>query len=387
MSFLPIKLSDWLRRTFSTAPIASQALADNSTQLYIKELGLYTAVGLLADLLAGCEFQFYRGDRPVRDGNWYAWNVSPNVNQSAAQLKTQLVTELYYRGEALVIPLGGQLFLADSFQLQEYPIRGDRFCNIALRSLQLQRSFGAADVCYFRQGERSVRAMVDGMFASYGALMASVADAGRRAGGEKYALELGRSPSGTPEEQKRYLDAVKENLQSFVDGRSAAYPLTGNQKLTRFSGSSSGGQAGDLTTLRRDVYNIISSVLHLPEGLMSGNANNVDQLTAQALTFALDPLARKLDSELTRKVYTRDEVLYQGCRVRVDTTQIGHADLLQMADQIDKLISSGVCCIDEVRRRCGLPELNTDWSQRHYLTRNYGDVESAADPLEGGEQP
>ena len=56
-----------------------------------------------------------------------------------------------------------------------------------------------------------------------------------------------------------------------------------------------------------------------------------------------------------------------------------------MADKLDKLIASGIYCIDEARRRCGLPELNTPWSQRHYITKNYDSVENTLDPLEGGE--
>ena len=376
-------LFTWLGKKISGTKVTERALLDVSNQLYIKELALYTAVGLLADLLASCEIQTFRGDIPVRDGNWYRLNVAPNHNQSGADLKAQLVTNLYYQGKALVVPLSGQLYVANSFQREEYPLLGDRFVNITIGTLQIQKQFRATDVYYLTQGDRSVRRLVDGMFVGYGELMAAVADASKRSGGEKYVLDLGRLPSGTPTEQQDYLDLVQKNLQSFVAASSAAYPLTKDQKLTRLSGST-GGSVNDMMGLRKDVYSIVASALHLPEGLLSGNMTNVEQITNQALTFALDPLAQRISTEITRKTYTQDQILYGGCRARVDTSYIGHVDMVTMAEKLDKLISSGICCIDEVRRRCNLPELNTDWSQRHYLTKNYDSVAAMLDPLEEG---
>lgn len=375
----------WLGRKLSGASIAERALLDASQQLYIKELAMYTAVGLLADLLAGCEMQVFQGDCPIRDGTWYRLNVSPNINQSAAELKAKWVADLYYKGHALMVPLAGQLFVADSYQIQEYPIAGNQFVNISIGTLQLRRTFRADEVYYLTHGDRNVRRLVDGMFLGYGELMAAAADAGKRAGGEKYVLDIGRLPSGTAEEHSAYMETVRKNLQTFVSASSAAYPVTKEQKLTRLTGNGSGSYAGDVVNLRKDVYSIVASALHMPESLLSGNMTNVDQIVNQALTFALDPLARRMETELTRKTYTEDQILYGGYRIHADTSCISHVDPVTMADKLDKLISSGICCIDEVRRRCSLPELNTDWSKRHFITKNYDSVSNTLDPLEGGE--
>ncbi len=351
-------------------------------QSYLKELALWTAVGLMADLISSCEIQIFQGDKPVRDGNWYRLNVSPNANQSGADWKSQLVTNLYYDGHALAVPLAGQLYVADAFQVDEYPLLGNRFVNISIGTLQIHRTFRAGDCYYLTQGDRNVKRLVDGMFLDYSELLASASSASKRAGGEKYALTRPYRPSGTIEEQEKAKAMLKKAASDFVQARDAVMPLNRDETLTRLSSGS--GSANDLLALRRDVYSMVASALHLPESLLSGNMNNVDQVVSQALTFAIDPLARQISNEITRKTFTQDQVVYGGCRANVDTSALLHVDLVSMAEKLDKLISSGLCCIDEVRRRCNLPELNTDWSQRHYLTKNYGGVADGADPLEGG---
>lgn len=381
-------LFQWLGQKITGAAMTDAAVEktvlDVSKQLYVKELALYTGVGLLADLISGCEFLVYRDGKPVHDSVWYRLNCSPNPNQSGPEFKKQWVTTHYYRGHSLVIPLAGQLFVADSFSRDEYPVNGDTFKNIVVRNLQLQRTFSAGDVYFMRQGDRNIKQLVDGVFISYGELLAAAQDAAKRAGGEKYALQLGRLPSGTEEEQQAYLARVQTRLQNYANASSAGYPLQKDQTLSRFSGSTS-GHVSDLTALRKDVYAIVASALRIPEGLLSGAITSVDQVVNQALTFAVDPLAAYMGAEVTRKTFSQDDILYRDCRVVVDTSCILHIDPVAHADKLEKLISSGMCCIDENRRRCNMPELNTPWSQRHYITKNYDNVENTLDPLEGGE--
>lgn len=379
-------LFTWLGKKIESAEVTEQALLDTAKQLYVKELALYTAVGLLADIVGKCERQVFRNGQLVQDGTWYRLNVDANPNQSAEQLITQWIINLYYQGHALIVPLSGQLYVADSFQIQEYPIRGNVFQNISVGNVQLRKIFNCTDVFYITQGDRSVRRLVDGIFIEYSELLAASMDAYKRSSGEKYALNIGHKPSGTPEQQRDYLDQIKQNLQKFIDSSKAGYPLTKDQELTLLStgGKSSSGTT-DILNLRKDVYSVVASALHIPESLLYGNMTNVDQIINQTLTFAVGPLTHKLSTELTRKTFTEKEILSGGCRVAIDTTRIQHIDIVTMADKIDKLISSGVFCIDEARDACNLPRLNTEWSRRHFITKNYADVEDTLDPLEGGE--
>ncbi|MCC8063682.1 MAG: phage portal protein [Clostridiales bacterium] len=206
--------------------------------------------------------------------------------------------------------------------------------------------------------------------------------------GEKYVLQTGAFPSGDSERSMKFREDTAASLKKFFDtgpDSAAVYPATKDQTLTRLSAAANGAAASDYASIRKDVYAIVASALHLPTSLLDGTSTATEQIFNQALTTAIDPLAAKISAELTRKTYSRDQVLYNGCRVYIDTSDIKHTDVLDAADKIDKLISSGYMCIDEVRTQTGQPELGEDWSQTHFITKNYGSLADGADPLKGGE--
>ena len=58
-------------------------------------------------------------------------------------------------------------------------------------------------------------------------------------------------------------------------------------------------------------------------------------------------------------------------------------DILDVAEKADKLIASGTCCIDEVREIIGFDKLNTEFSMKHFITKNY---DTAENRLIGDEQ-
>ena len=58
-----------------------------------------------------------------------------------------------------------------------------------------------------------------------------------------------------------------------------------------------------------------------------------------------------------------------------------YIDIIEVADKLDKLISSGTMCIDENRALIDYPALNTEESKKHFVTKNYDAVKN----LKGGE--
>ena len=53
---------------------------------------------------------------------------------------------------------------------------------------------------------------------------------------------------------------------------------------------------------------------------------------------------------------------------------------------IDKLISSGVECVNDVRALLGQPLINEDWAWKHFITKNYAEIEKVLKALVEGEQ-
>ena len=55
------------------------------------------------------------------------------------------------------------------------------------------------------------------------------------------------------------------------------------------------------------------------------------------------------------------------------------------AQGADKLIGSGVCSINDVMARFGLPEIAEPWAEQHWMTKNYSPAEDLLDGLTGTE--
>jgi hypothetical protein len=85
-----------------------------------------------------------------------------------------------------------------------------------------------------------------------------------------------------------------------------------------------------------------------------------------------------LVEEINRKRFGRKEYL-SGNKVVIDTKTIKHIDLLEVATSIDKLISSGAFCIDEIRTTVGEEPLGTEFGKQHWITKNYTQIERGGD--------
>ncbi|MCD8396101.1 MAG: phage portal protein [Lachnospiraceae bacterium] len=380
-------VKDWLGKVIGTASISKDdEMKEKWKETRIKEMALYTAVSLVADIIGRCERQVYKNGKIVKDRNWYIWNVSPNQNQTGDQLVAEWIVHLYYHGDALLVPLGDSLYVADKYAIDQYSLKGDVYSGISINTYQINKKFKAKDVYYLKQYNPEVKKLIDSVFENYAELLEYAKKTYGQNSGEKYALQLGTYQSGTQGDKDKYQAKVKENLETFVNASSAAYPLTNGQSLTRLSTAQSVSSASDYASIRKDMYNLVAAALHIPAGLLDGNITSVDQIINQTLTMAIDPLAKKISDELTRKTFSETQIM-NGCKIEVDTTKIKHVDIIDAAANIDKLISSGFASVDEVRERCGMPEIGEDWSKEHFITKNYGSINDQDQEQEPEENP
>lgn len=384
---------DWLHNLIDTSSISADATSSTSEsletkqqQLAIRDLAIYTTVGLLADMISKCERQVIGPDgvavRDDKGGLWYHWNISPNENQSGAEMMSRIVFDMYYKGAALVIPLKTKLYNVDSYAVDEYPVKGDVYSGINVGVLQVKQKFRADELYVFR-GNNNVKNLLDAAFDPYAYLLLSAATSYQRGSGEKYTYTMNQLPSQEDPKYKAYMDNVKQSLQPFMNSSTAVLPLTKDKKLERVSAGNTNSSSSDYTNLRKEVYSMVAAALHIPVGLLDGNITSVDQVVNQTLTFAVDPLASKISNELTRKSFTPEEVM-AGNRMVVDTSRIRHMDLTELASVTDKLIADGTHCVDENRGLLGEAPLNTEWSQMHFITKNYSSTNDT-NTLEGGE--
>ena len=382
----------FLEKRVSTAEITKElsVIATNAAQqAYFKELALQIAISYIANTISKCEFKVYRKGQEIQNELYYMLNVNPNPNQNSSQFLNALVTRYYRNGEVLVFPDSrrNRLYVADGFSLDEKPFTENIFSNITIENESLNRKFKASDVFYFRLDDVRIKRLIDGAFDQYGTVMQSAIDGFIRRNGKKYKLVLDQYKAGDVEFARIYEDVLKKQLEAFVTNANAVYPQFKGTDLEEFdkTAASQYGSSADVIAIRKEMFDVVAQAFKIPLSMMYGNITNINDMINMFLTFTIDPLADMIGEEITRKMYPFND-WKEGNYVKVDTSCISHVDILDVADKVDKAISSGVVCIDEVRKRLDMEALGTDFGKKHFVTKNYSTNEDTLNG-EGDKQP
>lgn len=377
-------LYDYLGKKVSKSQI--QAIYDNAEAEYsFKKLALYIAISYIANAITKCEFKHYVNNQEVKDEVYYTLNVSPNVNENSSQLWNKVINYLFDKGEALVVPVNGELFCADSYSVDEKPTKGNVFSGVTISTFKFNKRFQAKDVFYFKLDLQNVTKLFDDTYEKYGQMLAYAINSYARSNQKKYKLILKNIKAGDKQFQKDFEEVIKKQLENFIKNDNAVYPQFEGYNLEEFGTNIQTKDSSDVVALRKDIFDTVASALKIPVSMMYGNMNNVTEVVNQFLTFAVDPVTDMIEEELTRKTNTY-ETWKNGNYIEIDTTCISHIDILNVAEKVDKLIASGTCNIDEVRSKVGLNELDTEWSKTHWVTKNYDNIVNLLKQLKGGEE-
>lgn len=377
-------LFNFLDRQMEVAEISpiTQKLLD---QIAFKELALHIGISYIANTLSKCEFKTYEEGQEVKNKLYYMLNISPNPNQNSSQFINKFIEEYYYHGHALIVPNGNCIYCADSFDIDDSnPLKEFLYYNVTFNCQQLKKKHKASEVFYMKLDNQNVKALVDSLYMQYSEVIAQALKAYKRSNGTKYKLLLEQYRAGDPAFQKVYEEVLKKQLGAFVENDNAIFPQFKGTDLQEFS-SSSQKDTSDIISMRKEIFEVTAQALKIPLTMMYGNITNMNEVVKVYLSICIDPLADMIGEEMTRKYYSYEE-WKKGYRIEVDTSCINHIDILEVADKVDKAIASGVANIDDMRKRLGMPELQTEFSTSHFMTKNYTLAEDMLNsPMEGGE--
>ena len=376
---------DFLGKKVELAEI-SPVTAGLSAEVAMKEIALYIGISYIANSLSQCEFKTFKNGVEVKEELYYKLNVSPNPNQNSSQFINKFVNKYMRDGHSLVVKKQNNLFCADSFDVDdENPLKENTYFNVNFKSYQDKPKYKAKEVFYFRLDDKHAKMYIDSLYMQYGAIVAAALNAYKKSNSPKYKMILEQYRAGDVEFQEIYEKILKEQLKAFTEAEgTAVYPQYQGIDLQEFQ-SANVKDTSDIVAVRKEVFEATAQALKIPLSMMYGNITNMDEIVQVFLTFCIDPHADMIGEEITRKYFTYDE-WKAGNYVKVDTSCINHVDLLKVADKVDKAIASGAASIDEIRKRLGMQELGTEFSNSHFITKNYELAENVLkNDLEGGE--
>lgn len=341
--------------------------------IFYKEFALRSCISIIANALVLSEFQTFINSKSVKEKNYYLFNIEPNQNQNATEFWQEVITRLVYDNECLVIQENEQLFVAESFNVDKYVFYEDVYKNITIRNYKLDRSFRESDVLYFKLNVESIKTVIDYLYNDYKDLLSSAMKGYKKNNSEKGVLEIDTNYPQTKEAQERLNDLMSNKFKRYFESDNAVLPLSNGLKYTENTKASSIKDSRDIRAIIDDVMDFVCAAFHIPAGLVKGNVSGVEGITDNFLNFSVNPIARLITTEITRKMYGRDK-FFEKSYVKVDTQKIANMGLEKISKASDLLFRIGVNSINDNLEMLGREKINESWADEHYVTKNYQSI-------------
>lgn len=378
---MSIGFIDWMKSFLgigeTTINMTATAISTEQ-KLNIELFAIHSAINLIASSISKCEFKTYMKGTEFKGDVYYKWNVEPNKNQNSSQFLQVLITKLLFKNEVLVLPIGDQLIIADSFYQEEFAINENTFSNITSGTMSFNKTYNMSNVYYYKLGNTDIRALLSGLVSGYNDLLNMSIGKYDRSGGRKGILDIDVVASNDKKFQEKLDLLMNTRFKKYFEAENAVLPLEKGYKYDEKGGEGSKKSTSEITdiaTITKEIFERTAQAFKIPPALLRGDIADIGATTDNYLTFCVDPLADMLNEETNRKNYGKVAFL-AGNYMKIDTTTIQHISLFGISQSFDKLIASGGYSIDELRVKAGDVALDTKWSKKHWLTKNYQDIES-----------
>ena len=346
----------------SEGNLLSTVVGKEIAEVYYKELALATCTNLIANAISQCTCRTYENGEEVQGINYYILNVRPNINESSSMLWHKAVENMIKNGEALIVNIKGNLYVADSYHVDEYPVKGNIYSAVTVGTLSLTKKFKQDEVIVLRLNNTNVKRLIDNLYKSYGELLRYCIGKYKMDNQEKFILELDNVKVGDKMFNEKFRDVLMEQLGDFLNNQKAVLPLYKGQTLIDVS-KDSNSSSDDFQLLVENLFKTVAQSFQIPLSLLFGNnADNINQTTKQFLTFCIEPIASMISEELSAKLYNGFAEFSQGNYIKLDTSGIRHVDILEMASAVDKILASGILTINEIRNIVGFNEIDEEYA-------------------------
>lgn len=339
----------------------------------IGELAYEICVQRIAKAICKCEFRTYKNHEEVKDKTYYTLNERPNHNQTATEFWQSVVEKLYKNQEALIVEVDEMLYLADSFTLDDKdPTKPYAFKQVSIGNKKLDKSFSAKDVAYLKLSNKKVKTMLYQVITSYTGLIQTATNAYKNGVGMKAKMHIGRAQDAMSENAQK---ALKEGLSKFFNDPNSCFMEYEGYDFQPFDTSRKGIQQSsrDIKAMLDDVLELTSKAFLIPSNIATGEVTDTSKAVDDFLTFCLDSVISLLEDALNNALY-QYEHYSKGTYIKINAQTIKHVDVLDASGSIDKLISSGAYCINDIRRIMDDEPIGEEWANQHYITKNYTSI-------------
>ena len=324
---------------------------DTKNRAYLKRMAIDTVINYVGRAVSQSEFRVMDKGLPVEDAMYYRLNVRPNTDESASDFWQHFVYQLIYYNEVLVVQDdAGELLIADDFSRHEFAVYEDIFDNVTVKNFTFKRSFNMSDVFYLRYSNDQLEHYLNGLWGDYGELFGRMYELELRNNQIRATVKADLTAGTNDEKQNKLQKFINKIFDSFSKNPVAVIPLTNGFEYNEVSNSAGTKNQtfdesnGVLLAFIDHVARLVGVPPALIHGETAESSDNQELFNKQCLSALL----KKIQTEINAKSFSQRDYLKNGKKVKV--IGINRPNILELADSIDKLTSSGSFRVNEVRK-------------------------------------
>ncbi|MEK4502795.1 phage portal protein [Bacillus sp. FSL R12-0069] len=354
---------------------------DTANRVHMKRLAIDTCISFLGRTISQSEFRVKNGEAFEKNELYYRLNVRPNKNMTASTFWEKFIQKLVYDNECLVIQADdGDLLIADDFEHNEYAVFEDTFTNVTVKDYQFKRSFKQSEVIHLKYRNDKLSPLIDGLFADYGDLFGRILSSQKRKNQIRGTVDMDMIGAKTQEQVDKLQKFIDDVYQAIGKKDIAIVPQQkGIEYKEVYNGSANGPSVEEINKVTNGFLNQVAMAMGISTALIYGEMADIEKQTKNYMNFTVKPLLKKISDEVNVKFFEMNEYL-EGQRVEVKS--ISYQTIFDLAESIDKLISSSAFTGNELRLEVGYDISNDPNLNKHYITKNYTETHLT----EGGEK-
>ena len=341
-----------------------------STRIHMKHLAVETCANFLARTISQSEFRVKTNGAYVKDDLYYKMNVRPNKNQSATEFWEQVIINMIYDNEVLIIQSDDEdLLIADDFTHNEYAVYEDTFTDVTIGDYTFKRVFKQSEVLHMRYANKNLQPLIDGLYKDYADLFSNVLGSQKRKNQIRSTVSVDSSVAKDAEKMGKlqaYIDKVYKSIRKNTDV--ALVPEQPGFTYKEHASGTSNQSVDEINKVTNGFLDQIAMAIGIPAGLLHGDLAGVKEITKSYTVFTVKPMLKKIRDECNSKFFTMKEYL-SGSFLEVKIAS--YESIFDLAVAIDKLISSGTFNRREIRGEAGFDTPDSEEFDKFYITKNY----------------
>ena len=362
--------------------------SDEKANNYIYTLAEAHAIDLIARTIAKCEIQTFENiDGTIKENKgdlYWTLNIKPNYIENGTNFIYKLVTKLLTEKTALVLinktNTENFLYVADSYNSNNKILEQKTFRNITIEddegnSINVRKTYNYDNTIYYSLKNSNLATASSSFKTNIAKLLKASQNAFIKANTAKWLLKRpGQQPTLIDYETKKEMtyDEYKKKVTEGLMSEEEAIVMLSEMFDLKNLNQGNNKNISDFDTIFKKIGDTVAQKWNIPLDVFYLTTGEKTTGTDNFITMCVDLYFELLEDGFNSSLVGKEDFL-KGEYIKFNRLNINHKDLIDKASGWDKLISNGFS-FNQLCKFLGLPTINEDWANEHYITKNYANV-------------